>query len=71
LEEIELKPNIELIETLRKSKKMTLEEMGKALGYKANYKQNAMYAMTTMSKLSDIAKLFDVEEFNLLSQEKK
>jgi len=66
-----LKPNIELIESLRKSKKITLEQMGKLLGYKSNHKQNAMYAMTTISRLPDIAKILGVEEIVLSLQGKK
>jgi transcriptional regulator with XRE-family HTH domain len=66
-----LKPNIELIETLRKSKKITLEQMGKLLGYKANHKQNAMYAMTTLSRLDDIAKILNVPEHSLTLEGKK
>jgi transcriptional regulator with XRE-family HTH domain len=63
-----LKPNIELIDSLRKGKKITLEQMGKLLGYKFNHKQNAMYAMTTMTRLPDIAKILGVEEIALVSQ---
>jgi transcriptional regulator with XRE-family HTH domain len=67
-----LKPNIELIDTLRKSKGWTLSQFADELGITGeNKRQCAMAAMSSMKQLPKIAKLFDVEEFNLLSQEKK
>jgi transcriptional regulator with XRE-family HTH domain len=63
-----LKPNIEQIDDLRKKKKITLAQMGRLLGYKFNHKQNALYAMTTMKRLPDIAKILGVEEMALVLQ---
>lgn len=67
-----MKPNIELIETLRKSKKITLEQMGKLLKFKGpNFRQSAMYAMTSMKYLPDIAKILNVPEHSLTLEGKK
>jgi transcriptional regulator with XRE-family HTH domain len=67
-----MKPDIEMIDTLRKGRGWTLQQFAEQLGITGeNKRQCALAAMRSMKQLPKIAKLFGVEEFNLLSQDKK
>jgi transcriptional regulator with XRE-family HTH domain len=67
-----LKLNIELIERLRKEKKLTFEEIGKTLGFdEKSRRQKAKYAMVSMKHLPDIARILNVPEHSLTLEGKK